>query len=41
LPFLDCVARCHNTLVNDSERLSALSLVNLGEEGFELVPVAV
>jgi hypothetical protein len=41
LPFLACIAGCHNSLVGEDEKLSALSLVDRGEEGFELAPVAV
>ncbi len=41
LPFVDCVARCHNSLVDDAAKLVALSLVRTGENTFELTPVPV
>jgi Protein of unknown function (DUF2510) len=41
LPFVDCVARCHNSMAEAVSRLPALSLVSSGENAFELVPVAV
>lgn len=41
LPFLDCVARSHNSLVDPPNHLPTLSLVTLGEEQFELVQVPV
>jgi hypothetical protein len=40
LPFVDCAARCHNSLVDDADQVMALALVDVGDEGFELVPVA-
>jgi hypothetical protein len=41
LPFVDCIARCHNSLVDDAAKLPALSLISTGEDTFELTPVRV
>jgi hypothetical protein len=43
LPFVDCVAQCHNSLTEEAKAnpLPALSLQSAGENAFELAPVAV
>jgi hypothetical protein len=39
LPFVDCVARCHSTLVAKDYWLPAVSLQRIDENLFELTPI--
>ncbi len=41
LPFVDCVSRCHNSLVEEADWVRALSLQRTGANSFELAPIAV
>jgi hypothetical protein len=41
LPFVDCVTRCHNSLVEQADWVQALSLRRTGENSYELAPIAV
>jgi hypothetical protein len=41
LPFVECSARCHNSLVDGDARLTTLSLAKVGDHAYELVAVPI